>query len=146
MATTDEIMGYVLNSPHNTNPNVLKDMLDEHGGGGGGGAVDVPVITLYLSYGTHTSFEEGSDVETVKDLCTLLTQYAEEKGRINTACAVIKAIYLENSEENISYISYNARSLSEPILPLYGYYAPELKFYLWGSSSEEPYYKITEED
>ena len=34
MATTDEIMGYVLNSPHNTNPNVLKDMLNEQGGGG----------------------------------------------------------------------------------------------------------------
>ena len=33
MATTDEIMGYVLNSPHNTNPNVLKDMLDSVSGG-----------------------------------------------------------------------------------------------------------------
>ena len=36
MATNDEIIGYVLNTPNNTNPNVLRDMLNEQGGSGGG--------------------------------------------------------------------------------------------------------------
>lgn len=34
--TKDEIIDYVLNSPENTNPNVLKGMLDQLDNGGGG--------------------------------------------------------------------------------------------------------------
>ena len=44
MATNDEIIGYVLNTPNNTNPNVLRDMLNEQGGSGGG--VDFFVVNF----------------------------------------------------------------------------------------------------
>lgn len=40
MATTKEIIDYVMESPHNTNPSVLKSLLNEHstsGSSGGGG-------------------------------------------------------------------------------------------------------------
>lgn len=36
MATTDEIIKYVMNSPENTNPGILRELLNEHGGAGGG--------------------------------------------------------------------------------------------------------------
>ena len=34
MATTNEIIKYIMNTPENTNPGILRELLNEHGGGG----------------------------------------------------------------------------------------------------------------
>lgn len=39
--TKEEIINYILQSPENTNPNVLKDMIDDLGGGGDYKAVEI---------------------------------------------------------------------------------------------------------
>ena len=44
---TQTVLKYVMNSPENTNPNVLKGMLDQlSGGGGGGGDFTTATVTL----------------------------------------------------------------------------------------------------
>lgn len=63
MATNDEIIGYVLNTPNNTNPNVLRDMLNEQGGSGGG--VDFFVVNFTMNENDQNKVESDKSAEEI---------------------------------------------------------------------------------
>ena len=63
MATNDEIIGYVLNTPNNTNPNVLRDMLNEQGGSGGG--VDFFVVNFTMNENNQNELESDKSAEEI---------------------------------------------------------------------------------
>lgn len=67
--TKDEIIDYVLNSPENTNPNVLKGMLDQLDSGGGNEDFSIAEVQVQIdssanvkSYSAAAIFEDMIEV------------------------------------------------------------------------------------
>ena len=66
---SQEIVNYVMNTPNNTNPTILKQMIEESGGGGGGGSnIDVSEQisealknSNFVSYAPQTLADEQQD-------------------------------------------------------------------------------------
>ena len=75
----DKILDYVMNSPANTNPNVLKTMLDSGGSGGEGGGT--PQLTLNIEDGVVTGFSiDFPVVAVIPNSVTSIGDYAFEGG------------------------------------------------------------------
>jgi len=61
MATNKEIIDYVIESPDNTNPNVLRSLLESNGGGGG----DIPFDNAALMPVVLTFENDAEDTRLV---------------------------------------------------------------------------------
>lgn len=127
MATTDEIMGYVLNSPHNTNPNVLRDMLNEQSGGG----ASVYEVELDIENSTLTAKVSAEELfDATRSGCVILhglvtmsdTAYQETTMSIMTSSLAVSGANIMysfdvlNGDTSVAFIANSSDAFPTAIL------------------------------
>jgi len=111
MPDINDVFNYVMNTPDNTNPNVLRSMLNSIEGGGGGGVFMIGATIAGESLTLNKTFSEIFEAAKAGSFCIIASNAEDTVGYMyisamnlaDNMAGLIKAIYENGSNETVSF-------------------------------------------